>query len=300
MGEAKTRSRTRAQILAGEARCIYCSNPPTSVEHMPPRWVFHQKHRPSGLEFASCDACNTGTKAADFVTGFMARLRVFKGDRNDPLFKEALERNGSLDQLAPGLRDQVFSDANITEEWVQGPGGILQKVTKIDAKSPILARLLGTFGAKLAMALFREHVGSPLPLDGETYVQPFMNGGFTQEQADALLGMMPMHGSLRQGKFSVGEQFGYRFNCDSKTIVAALVHFHHNMHFFLVATSEPSKYGPVLAPMSMASIRPGELGAVKADSLLPRRLQGNASENSPRGSLIMPGQPGWPGVHSMQ
>lgn len=262
--------------------------------------MFLDRYRPNGLEFASCEACNSGTKAADFVTGFMARLRLFHGDRKDPLFKEALARKGSLEQLAPGLQDELFSSANTSMVWVQGPGGVHQQVTRVEAKSPRLAKLLATFGGKLGMALYREHTGAPLPLGGLTFVQPFLNGGLNQEQADALLQMLPSHNTLRQGKIDAGNQFGYRYNTDGKTILAALAHIHHNLHFFVVATSEPLHYGPSVTPLTMATVAPAKLADVDAESLIPRGPQGNASGlRSPTG-LILPGGPRWPGFPNMQ
>ncbi len=74
MGEAKRRSRSRRDILAGGDRCIYCERRADDVEHMPPRVMFKEKLRLSGLEFPSCRPCNKGTSAADLVASFVARL----------------------------------------------------------------------------------------------------------------------------------------------------------------------------------------------------------------------------------
>jgi hypothetical protein len=53
--------------------CIYCAQRSQTVEHMPPVIMFTRKQRPKGLEFASCEACNGGTKHADLVAAYIGR-----------------------------------------------------------------------------------------------------------------------------------------------------------------------------------------------------------------------------------
>src|SRR3546814_14583956 len=74
MGESKQKSRRRDQILAGELRCIYCMNPPSTVEHMPPKAIFPRRHRFSGMEYASYETCNHNSRAADTAAAIMARI----------------------------------------------------------------------------------------------------------------------------------------------------------------------------------------------------------------------------------
>ena len=74
MGEARLKSRSRQEILAGEPRCIYCDAAPSQLEHMPPKAMFRGRVRPSGMEFAACQSCNNGTSAADLVASFVARI----------------------------------------------------------------------------------------------------------------------------------------------------------------------------------------------------------------------------------
>jgi hypothetical protein len=49
--------------------CIYCGGVvrATTIDHMPPRIMFYGKRHPKGLEFASCQKCNEGTKYAGLV-----------------------------------------------------------------------------------------------------------------------------------------------------------------------------------------------------------------------------------------
>lgn len=73
------------------------------------------------------------------------------------------------------------------------------------------------------MALYREHVGSALPLHGQVWCQFAFNGGMTQEQLDARVRILPVYDTLWQGRKNVADQFAYRYNCDARTAVATVV-----------------------------------------------------------------------------
>ena len=53
-----------------------------------------------------------------------------------------------------------------------------------------------------------------------------------------MLGILPVLGTISQGKFRVDEQFEYRFNTDKRTIAAALARFQLGLYIFAVASSE--------------------------------------------------------------
>src|SRR5215207_7510358 len=74
-GAPVLRKRKHAAIYEACPNCVYCGGltAATTVDHMPPRAMFYYKLRPKGLEFASCEACNQGTKHADLVASLMAR-----------------------------------------------------------------------------------------------------------------------------------------------------------------------------------------------------------------------------------
>lgn len=260
MGEAKRKSRSRAQILAGEPRCIYCKNVATSVDHMPPKAMFKGKSRPSGMEFASCGYCNSGTSAAELVASFFARLSPFD-ERYGGAFSEAAASMGKLTRSAPGVIEELARPEKKEEVWLRGPGGILRRTIKIDADGPLLNAHLTVFAAKLGMALYREHVGEALPLNGVVLTQCFLNAGLAQSTADIYLRILPLAETLRQGTFQVKNQFAYRFNTDKRSVVAALATFHSNFHVFVIATTMPALY-EVLKKMPHSEIlRPGELVA---------------------------------------
>lgn len=266
------------ELRHGGERCIYCASPAQTVEHMPPIWLFSRRLRPKGLEFGACATCNRETAAADLVVGWFARLTPFGGGADDPLWEEAKKRQDAIRQKVPGLFEELGRSES-SEQWTRTPAGILRPLVRVDANGPILAAHMNVFGAKLAMALFREHVGHPLPEGGAAYVQPFFNGGIQQHQLDKIIEIMPGQGTLSQGKFSVADQFIYRFNTDGKEIVGALAAIHSNVFYLVFATSNVGHFGPTLTSKTAAVFRLGELpGRLRMHaSMKPRPLQRRAT-----------------------
>ena len=257
MGDHKRKSRNRQEILANECRCIYCANVPTCVEHMPHRDMFIEKRRPSGMEFAACADCNNKTGVADLVAAFFARLG--QGYTTDStLITEARERKAKLAQLAPGFLNEFFGGQHQTR-LLRDALGIIKPYVTFHANGPLAKAYLTVYAGKLGMALYREHAGEPLPLSGGVHTAWYLNAGLSQQAGDAILSKMPIYGSVKQGGFFLPEQFGYRFNTDGKSIIAALIGFHSNLHIFTLATSDQQFFK--LPPISATAdfVRPGEL-----------------------------------------
>ena len=228
---------------------------------MPPKIIFSGKARPSGLEFGACDECNNGTSGADIVVAFLARLSQ---DDRPAMLAEAAQLRGKMIQIAPGVFEEFRDPAKAQKVWQRTQGGILKSVATVNMDGPLTKAYLTIFSAKLGMALYREHVGIALPLDGGVQIQFFLNAGLARATAEAMLKVLPGHKTLQQGKFQVHDQFAYRYNCDERSIVAALIGFNSNLHIFVVATSEPEKYGFPIQRPHFYFAKPGQL-----KSLLP-------------------------------
>lgn len=255
----KKKSRKAADILADGALCIYCSAVATTVEHMPPRMMFKAKDRPSGLEFASCQECNNGTSAADAAAAFFARMDMFGDDPHDWKVREAIKPLQSLGSLTPGFIEEVFDGPETSNTFAETRGGILVPVVKTHT-GPITEALLTVFAAKLGMALYKEHVGAPLPATGGVHCMWFLNGGLSEQTAHSFLAILPARETLTQGRRkSASGQFDYRYNCDNKSIFAAFVGFHSNLHFFVLAMATPDIYGFPRPMPHTSMVRPGEL-----------------------------------------
>lgn len=275
MGEASRRSRARAQILAGEPRCIYCGTRndglvSLTIEHMPPISMFRSRDRVSGMEFACCERCNVGTKGADVAAACLSMISRHD-EPGDWKIDTMVRLLPALDRFAPGLRTEMVNSSQ-RQRWLWTPSGLIQPHVEFSADGPIVQAYLSVFAAKLAMALYREHIGAALPIDGAVFTTHYLNSGLGQEQANAALRILPVFGTLEQGRKSSLGQFAYRFNCDDRTIVAALASFHDNFHVLAFATSDPATYSQALSRPGMVRTSPGELVS-RLESVLPLNLQ---------------------------
>lgn len=272
MGEARTKSRSRQQVLAGEKRCIYCDysdKQQITIEHMPPIQMFQGNLRLSGMEFAGCPACNNGSRGADTVASFVSRLKPF-AQASDWEFDEARRRLSLMKMHAPGVLAELFPDRGSWIEWRRNEAGIAVPTRAAFAGGPRIHAYLTAFASKLGMALFREHVGVPLPLEGKVFSQWYLNSGLSQRTADAILNMLPNHDTLRQGTKNMLGQFEYRFNTDQQTTVGALSRFHRGLYTFTIATTLHAGMGFFQHPLMTggqtdAITRPGDL-----KTLIPR------------------------------
>ncbi len=221
--------------------------------------MFRAKDRPSGMEFPACRSCNNGTSAADAAIAFFARIDRIGDDPTNWKVKESINPLRSLGTLAPGFLNEFFDEGAVKDTLVRSPGGVLVPAAEMHT-GPISQALLTVFTAKLGMALYREHVGEPLPVGGGVHTMWFLNSGLSEETAHGMLSILPGYSTLKQGRRkNAAGQFDYRFNSDDKSIVAALAHFHSNIHFFTISMAAPALYGfPRPMPFT-ALVRPGEL-----------------------------------------
>lgn len=119
MGEARSKSRKREEILSREARCIYCLDAPETIEHMPPIVLFPRRLRLSGMEYASCRRCNFETCASDCAAGFLSKISPSNQiDRVE--LDEAQRLLISLVTLAPGFVNEIFDASRTQIGWAKG------------------------------------------------------------------------------------------------------------------------------------------------------------------------------------
>ena len=91
--------------------------------------------------------------------------------------REALERKAALEQKAPGLLPELLRRDKSKKLWLRTRTGLFREVVQINADGPLLHAHLTVFAAKMGMALYREHVGSALPMEGGVQTHYFLNSG---------------------------------------------------------------------------------------------------------------------------
>lgn len=189
------------------------------------------------MEFAACEQCNHSTRAADTAASFFARVAPSNYIDQREL-EEARKLLGTMSKIAPEFVREVFDDRKASYVWEKGRDSFYGRKRRMELDGPVTMALLKTFSAKVGMALYREHVGEPLPENGLVFTQHYLNAGLHRQETEAALSILPIHGQLKQGRKTSGSLFNYRYNTDEKTIVAAFAAFNDNFFVRIFATHD--------------------------------------------------------------
>jgi hypothetical protein len=240
MTETSPKKRAHNGVFEACPFCIYCGGEvqADSIDHVPPRIMFRGKHRPKGLEFASCKSCNEGTGRADLVAALLSRASP---DARDA--EEQHELKGLLQSLSnnvPGLLEEMFiADQTAARDLLPQLDGTFLKVN-----GPLVSAHMQTFATKIGFALFYELTKQVVPVGGGVAARWFFNvdqaeGTFPQEVFDHLLPSM----TLKQGKFDVSDQFGYRWRlAEGDRMALFLATFRYSFAVLAFVTTDVSLF----------------------------------------------------------
>ena len=210
MGEAKHRQKLRDQVLGRFPNCIYCGGKSvaSTIDHVPPRAVFHSRHRPRGLEFPACNECNKGARIDELAVAMLSRL--YPDSENELEREEITNLMRSVNNNLSGLLEEMqpsYRQKKLGRQYgyvAPGSGGVL------NCKGPILNRAINRFAAKMGYALHFEIGGKPVPIDGGASVWWLTNyQAFKSDMPHQLINMLGERKTLRQGSWDVEDQFSY-------------------------------------------------------------------------------------------
>lgn len=108
MGEAKRRLSTTKKFLMEFPGCCFCGGKraATTREHMPPKSLFDNSHRPDRLVMPARAGCNSSTSTADLTAAIVSRWNYDSGDQELSDRKRLVAR---IRKQAPALSDEWIS-----------------------------------------------------------------------------------------------------------------------------------------------------------------------------------------------
>jgi hypothetical protein len=214
MGEAKLKKSATQKLIKQYPLCCFCGglHAAATREHMPPKSLFDNSHRPDKLVMPACLECNKGTSTADLTVAMASRWAY----DNTP--QEQLDHSKLAQQVkkqAPELIDEwtkldpderTKARLHLIEYGVDVP----QDAGMVSIGS-LTIRQLNLFAHKATLALYFEHFQQPLPNTGRIYATWRTKVDFAKEGIpQILLDMLPEYGTLAQGKWNERETFEYR------------------------------------------------------------------------------------------
>ena len=192
--------------------CCFCggNTPATTRDHVPAKMIFDGKHRPKGIEVPACKQCQQFTKKHELVAALIARM--FPDSSTATQKKEIKKLFRRVGKAVPGLLEELQAspkqELRIVDlkQRVKNAGGVL------NVGGPLVNESLDVFGIKMTCALHYEETKNIIPIGRPISIRIFSN-------VDALDGKIPQvllkilgpTNTLKQGKWSVSDQFEYSY-----------------------------------------------------------------------------------------
>jgi hypothetical protein len=211
MGQAKQRKKLGVRILERHPSCCYCggAEKATTIDHVPAKIVFPNKHRPAGLEVPACSPCNRGTSKFDQMAGVFSRLSEMDPVQTDRTEFRKLVTNVHRD--FPDWRAEMAGDIGSHENELRALYGPNRDKIEGVPVGPITQLCFEVMAAKFGFALHFSKTGVIVPPGGAVEVRFRTNIElYKNSLPDVLLRDLGMPETLRQGSFDVSDYFSFR------------------------------------------------------------------------------------------
>lgn len=204
-----SKSSRRARFLRDHPICCFCggATPAETIDHIPSAQMFWGKARPKGLESPACEPCNHASARVEQEMALLARTYP------DPVTDEQQDEYLAIAQAVWNNNPALVLELQPREAMALGDSGdpIEDIAGVFTVSGPQVTRALQRFGVKLCLALEYHEKDRIIHEGGGVAVRWFSNEevmkGFVP---DHLLPYFQRPKTLRQGSFSVEDQFWYQ------------------------------------------------------------------------------------------
>jgi hypothetical protein len=216
LGEAKIKQSATQKLIAQFPLCCFCGGlrPSTTREHMPPKALFDNSHRPDCLVMPACDQCNRSTSLADLTTSVISRWSYPENPKAREDHRKLVK---AVRENHPELADEWAAVANPIDQLrsrfhLENQGVPVPPEARMVSIGPLTIRNLNLFAHKATLALYFEHFRRPLPNTG--CLCAFWR---TKEDVAAagvpkiVLDIMTRYATLEQGAWNERDTFEYRY-----------------------------------------------------------------------------------------
>ncbi len=219
MGQGRIKDqKARDLAFAKSKHCIFCGGSvvATTVDHYPPRAVFHDNRWPEGYVFPACASCNSGSREADNWAGF---LSMMDPNINQPesQFEKNLKRLKSLDQTSPGLIRESFGSTAIEKKSMARRLRMNRELGQTYADLPLVKipvaaqKWMDVFAPKLTKALHFEHTNRIPPSNAGLQYWWFTNANQLEGNVPQIINNDFGYPSVKRANVDLSGQFNYRY-----------------------------------------------------------------------------------------
>ena len=172
MGEAKRRRSATAAFIDQFPNCYFCGGrrPATTREHMPPKSLFNNSHRPDKLIMPACADCNRSTSTADLTASIVSRWNYHSTSQEDhdhhKLIAQASRQEPELIKEWTRLPSAGPLEKEQARQHLRNYGIPVQHDAAVVTIGALTICHLNLFAHKAVLALYFEHIRLPLPVTG--------------------------------------------------------------------------------------------------------------------------------------
>jgi len=246
MGEAKRKQSATQKFIAGFPDCYFCGGQrrSTTREHMPPKSLFDNAHRPDKLVMPACDICNRATSTADLTAAIVSRWNYNTYPQSQVDHRKLV---GQVRFQAPDLLEEWRSidkfGAEKARRHLIEHGSQVPADAGLGVIGPLTIRQLNLFAHKAVLALYFEHFRIPLSPQGGVCAFWRSKEDFALEGIPApILEIMPHYGTLVQGKWDTHETFEYRYEVNREEgLLGCIAKLRHGLFVLGFAVTNVTK-----------------------------------------------------------
>lgn len=223
MGQARVKElKAREVAFSKSHHCIFCGGSviATTVDHYPPRAVFHDNRWPEGYVFPACANCNSGSRAADNWAGFLSMMDP-NIDWPDSELEKNIKRLLSLDRASPGLIKEFLGSTALEKKSMARRLKMKREVGQTYADLPLVKipaaahEWMDVFAPKLTKALHFEHTHRTPPLNAGLSYWWFTNASQLEGKVPQIINGDFGFPNVQRANVDLSEQFNYRYQVSS-------------------------------------------------------------------------------------
>ncbi len=277
MGEAKRKKSATAKLIEQFPACSLCGGLRASAtrDHIPPKAVFDNSHRPDDMVMPACVECNGGTSTADLVASIICRWN-YNADAQE--LADSSRLSARLRKQCPEIiREWTKHDKTARERGRQHllrNGVYVPTDAGIASVGNISIKHLNLFSYKIALGLYFHHFHEPLPNTGLVSAiwrtkEDFAKSGIPKE----LMDIFPKYAKLQQGKWDTSKDFEYRYDFNSaEGLFGCLARFRTGLYITGFAVKDTGTIPIEVIEEDGDWIRPSDLLAILSRERFERRI----------------------------
>lgn len=230
-----------ACFIKNHPTCCFCGGETaaTTIEHQPAKIIFPNKHRPKGLEFPSCQPCNSQTSGDEALVALVARIGGSQRSPDAGLDDRIDDVIRSVERLWPGLLHELMKTERLHDTE--------SETYSVDVTHPQITESLCRVAAKSALATYydvtKKVAGSKTIIDTKWATH---HGG-QRAAVTALLGLLPATVTLTQGRWDTSNSFFLRFGLEGE-LLYQVVMLHESILLIakLATCGAPASWKPMM------------------------------------------------------